>query len=462
MDQVDSYINERLPFHTSNPAAPVSYNVIYHSDGSMKGSHSSLGMEYTPYNADNINGGSTYRSKDYLDGTNTNHSKSHSKHSVSPSKHTASRKSSMGNESARYSANPYSRDHREYRDHREQRDQRDARSSMSRRSQQGCNTSSRASECSSRSYKSSQPSQELSIMERYLQSQQELEKCQKLQNPFEGSLTKIYPPTHDRDVYPPTILEPEPVVFEEKTPPLQRAVCEQTSRSSRGSADGKSADMDEMIEPKHLNIQKLQLQQAVVDQEALSQDVPRVLLRGGTSPSKRGLRKVNRKSLDSLIMRTLDNIEEAHILNSAAEGQPLEHQFSKETVAMIKEMIGRRGARSYDSISSTCSSSVGELKRAYEFGKKYGLQEYPIPAYLVDTTGDREELDEEALSEVYAHLENLQISNFSGLPRDSNDIKVQIPLPVRLSGTGMLERSGSESDLDALRDDAQFLEQSLV
>ena len=66
--------------------------------------------------------------------------------------------------------------------------------------------------------------------------------------------------------------------------------------------------------------------------------------------------------------------------------QILDSTCPKQAVSIIRELLG--SSRSYDSISSTCSRSVGELRRAFEFGKKFGLQNYDIPMYHSDGEGD--------------------------------------------------------------------------
>ena len=77
-----------------------------------------------------------------------------------------------------------------------------------------------------------------------------------------------------------------------------------------------------------------------------------------------------------------------------------------------------RSVRSYDSVSSTCSSTRGELVRAYEFGRKYRLQEYIVPQIGDSTT-------EDSCSEIS------ELCEFSSLPRNTNDCLLRMPLPVR-------------------------------
>ncbi|XP_065056612.1 cell adhesion molecule DSCAM-like [Rhopilema esculentum] len=77
-----------------------------------------------------------------------------------------------------------------------------------------------------------------------------------------------------------------------------------------------------------------------------------------------------------------------------------------------------RSVRSYDSVSSTCSSTRGELVRAYEFGRKYRLQEYIVPQIGDSTT-------EDSCSEIS------ELCEFSSLPRNTNDCLLRMPLPIR-------------------------------
>jgi len=77
-----------------------------------------------------------------------------------------------------------------------------------------------------------------------------------------------------------------------------------------------------------------------------------------------------------------------------------------------------RSVRSYDSVSSTCSSTRGELVRAYEFGRKYKLQEYYVP-HIGDST------TEDSCSEIS------ELCEFTSLPRDTNDCLLRMPLPIR-------------------------------
>eukprot|EP00794_Sanderia_malayensis_P011383 gene11383-12569_t len=85
-----------------------------------------------------------------------------------------------------------------------------------------------------------------------------------------------------------------------------------------------------------------------------------------------------------------------------------EHQVSRS-----------RSTRSYDSVSSTCSSSKGELVKAYEFGRKYRLQEYYVPPFFDNST------TEDSCSELS------ELCEFSSLPRDTNDCLVRMPIPIR-------------------------------
>ena len=77
-----------------------------------------------------------------------------------------------------------------------------------------------------------------------------------------------------------------------------------------------------------------------------------------------------------------------------------------------------RSVRSYDSVSSTCSSTRGELVRAYEFGRKYKLQEYYVPQIGDSTT-------EDSCSEIS------ELCEFTSLPRNANDCLLRMPLPIR-------------------------------
>ena len=79
-----------------------------------------------------------------------------------------------------------------------------------------------------------------------------------------------------------------------------------------------------------------------------------------------------------------------------------------------------RSVRSYDSVSSTCSSTRGELVRAYEFGRKYKLQEYYVPHVGDSTT-------EDSCSEIS------ELCEFTSLPRNTNDCLLRMPLPIRPS-----------------------------
>lgn len=193
----------------------------------------------------------------------------------------------------------------------------------------------------------------------------------------------------------------------------------------RGSADGVS---DKHSPPQYEDIQK---------QNTWNSDAPRALLRG-SSPTKRGRRGRNRKSLDSLILKALEDIEEKQILANESVTDPKDLQQHAATV--IKELLANP-PRSYDSVSSTCSSSVGELRRAFEFGKKYGLQDYNVPPYVLDSE-EEDELDFQA-HEIL--LDKLDLANFSEMPRDLNDMMVRIPLPVRMEES-LQNDSNSETE----------------
>ena len=118
-------------------------------------------------------------------------------------------------------------------------------------------------------------------------------------------------------------------------------------------------------------------------------------------------------------------------------------------VAIVRDAL-QKATRSFDSVSSTCSSSVGELRRAFEFGKKYGLQNYgEIPHYLHESMDDLtlDETNEEFdFTEHEKLLDLMALTNFSEQPKSSNDIEVKIPLPVRLTESD--EESNPDDDLD--------------
>ena len=123
-------------------------------------------------------------------------------------------------------------------------------------------------------------------------------------------------------------------------------------------------------------------------------------------------------------------------------------------VAIVRDAL-QKATRSFDSVSSTCSSSVGELRRAFEFGKKYGLQQYgEIPDYLQESMDDltvardnddddegvnafQDFLDQEKL------LDLMSLTNFSEQPKSLNDIEVKMPLPVRLNDSSDDSDAGS-------------------
>ena len=200
-------------------------------------------------------------------------------------------------------------------------------------------------------------------------------------------------------------------------------------QQSRGSADGNSIVEKSPSERSSNKSSDKQIPHIELPEEASNEmlgqgSVPRALLRVA-SPSKKGRKRKNRKSIDSLL-RTLENIEEQKIL----ENDPSLGFNMPQTANIIRELLG--SSRSYDSISSTCSSSVGELKRAFEFGKKFGLQNYDIPMYHSDGENDNISDDSDDSTTSDPILRQLRLANFSEKPRDSNDMKVQIPLPVRL------------------------------
>ena len=212
-------------------------------------------------------------------------------------------------------------------------------------------------------------------------------------------------------------------------------------------------------------------------------DAPRALFRGGGGNNNNGVvgvgngdssarrNKRNRKSLDSLLLKTLEDIEEQEILNAAAgrgaeNGRPSATDTNsvntpalEKHVALVRDAL-QKATRSFDSVSSTCSSSVGELRRAFEFGKKYGLQNYgEIPDYLQESMDDLtiaendedECVDENAFRDFLEQeklLDLMALTNFSEQPKSLNDIEVQMPLPVRLND------SSSEDEEDGDIDDA--------
>ncbi len=89
-----------------------------------------------------------------------------------------------------------------------------------------------------------------------------------------------------------------------------------------------------------------------------------------------------------------------------------------------------KSVRSYESVSSTCSSTKGELVKAYEFGRKYRLQEYYVPPFFDQST------TEDSCSEIS------ELCEFSSLPRDTNDCLVRMPIPIR----PLLQIDGKEDE----------------
>ena len=199
-------------------------------------------------------------------------------------------------------------------------------------------------------------------------------------------------------------------------------------------------------------------------------DAPRALFRkdsnGADQPVSSRRAKRNRKSLDSLLLKTLEDIEEQAVLNSSNptttsnnnnsnNGSVNTHALEKH-VAIVRDAL-QKATRSFDSVSSTCSSSVGELRRAFEFGKKYGLQQYgEIPDYLQESmddltvAGDNDD-DDEGVNAFQDFLDQeklldlMSLTNFSEQPKSLNDIEVKMPLPVRLNDSS----SDEEDDDDA-------------
>ena len=202
-------------------------------------------------------------------------------------------------------------------------------------------------------------------------------------------------------------------------------------------------------------------------------DAPRALFRkdsnGADQPVSSRRAKRNRKSLDSLLLKTLEDIEEQAILNNSnpatannnnnANSGAVNTPALERHVAIVRDAL-QKATRSFDSVSSTCSSSVGELRRAFEFGKKYGLQQYgEIPDYLQESMDDltvadddddvnafHDFLDQEKL------LDLMSLTNFSEQPKSLNDIEVKMPLPVRLNDSSDEDNSDAESGDDFIPD----------
>ena len=256
------------------------------------------------------------------------------------------------------------------------------------------------------------------MIERYLRSQEILhESLQNMEgvNEFDDNFNNYHNSRHS-------------FISTESFDPSPSGTPEYLRRQqSRGSADGNSTVEKSPSSSKSSDkqIPHIELPEKASNEMLSHGSVPRVLLRVA-SPSKRGRKRKNRKSIDSLL-RTLENIEEQKIL----ENDPNNGFNMPQTANIIREFLG--SSRSYDSISSTCSSSVGELRRAFEFGKKFGLQNYDIPMYHSDGEDDdiSDNSDDSTTSDPI--LRQLRLANFSEKPRDSNDMKVQIPLPVRLA-----------------------------
>jgi len=339
------------------------------------------------------------------------------------------------------------------------------------------------------------PALELSIMERYLQSQRELaEKCaanmfeeeselsleqefynedSKLLSPLESETSMLEATTpsdspEDSDDIEPKIIEvteQEGLISPEHELPVivNHDVRE---RLSRGSADGESGgtvsdgEMDDMVVKSQTlppNINKINKNIKDTVAEILDttwtsvEDAPRALLRGGNKNTNALPPKSN---FDSMILRTLEQIEQSH-MSPPADRTLDRTPISKEACMFIKEMVTGRGACSYDSLSSNCSSSLGELKRAYEFGKKWGLQDYQLPAYLADC---EEKYQTTSSSSGKSTMDRPPPRAFAEGPRDVNDIQVQIPLPLRVQ-QALIEQqrlaeeaghtSSSQSDTDA-------------
>jgi len=176
-------------------------------------------------------------------------------------------------------------------------------------------------------------------------------------------------------------------------------------------------------------------------------DAPRALFRKDGEPARKAKR--NRKSLDSLLLKTLEDIEEQQILTNTSHG--VNTPALERHVAIVRDAL-QKATRSFDSVSSTCSSSVGELRRAFDFGKKHGLQNYDIPVHLQESMDDLtvnsdDDDDDMDFKEHEKFLDNLvRLANFSEDPKSSNDIEVRIPLPVRLNDSDESEDDENETE----------------
>ena len=181
-----------------------------------------------------------------------------------------------------------------------------------------------------------------------------------------------------------------------------------TDSSERGIADGKSVDMKD-----YGNDEILSDGPYSTGKHAKLQKPPKRLRQEGKSLDS-GLHNESIKSREIIRMYTG---------RKRSQDSSISHDIRLATAAisMMTDSKGRRsrGSMSYDSISSNCSSTRGELVRAYEFGKKCRLQEYHIPHVAMDST------TEESCSEWD------DLCEFSSLPRDSNDCHVHMPIPVK-------------------------------
>lgn len=272
---------------------------------------------------------------------------------------------------------------------------------------------------------------EQSLIEKYLESQQEEYDTDNYTNRY----ADVQPANVDE-----ISLQDEPTRSHNSLEKKHRDI------DSRGSADGKPMDLPDYNELYGNTLERPPPKYGEQEPGGYS-DAPRALFRGSEGGHTK--RKRNRKSLDSLLLKTLEDIEEQAILANAGN---VNTPALERNVAIVRDSL-RDATRSYDSISSTCSSSVGELRRAFEFGRKYGLQQpSDLPQYLQDSMDDLtvEDLsdDDSEFLESAKLLNMLDLTNFSEQPKSVNDIKVKIPLPVRLQDTDDEEEQESSDDLE--------------
>ena len=205
--------------------------------------------------------------------------------------------------------------------------------------------------------------------------------------------------------------------------------------NNRGMADGKSL--------KDISSHSTLLKDSSVRKRDVFQENSQASANCKSKPSSG-----KRKSLDGCMLKTLESIEEKKMLGKINSNRA-ELITSPKVALTVKDYL-ENTACSYESISSTCSSSVGELKRAYEFGKKFGLQDLPLVA-VYNTKSD---FDDKELT-FQAHEKLLETLLFSGIPCDLNDTKVKIPIPLRLDH--LYENEVNKIDLGG-----SLREQSLV